>query len=312
MANNNATRNLRLGIACCLLSSLFYFLPLTGAQHAPPAQRDLATRIETGRRVFLASCSMSYCHGASGAGGGGPKLKDRKFSAKYVAMVTHDGIPGSAMPAFKNSLSKEQIADVTAYTLSLGPENAKQLDELRANPTQLEALVNPTANAATKPAAPPSSASTPIEAATTRGNVAAGRELFFAAEIVQNCRVCHTFQGKGGKVGPDLTGISSKSVEEIKRSIVTPHAAVDEKFATFAVTLRDGRRFVGVKRDETDDTLRLYDTSSLPPVSRAFLKTEIAKTEKLTESAMPGHYGQRFTPQQLDDLVAFLKSTGGS
>ena len=311
MANSNATRKLRLGVACCFLSAVFCLLPFTSAQHAPPAQRELSTRIEAGRRVFLASCSMSYCHGASGAGGGGPKLKDRKFSARYVTMVTHDGVPGSAMPAFKNSLSKEQIADVTAYTLSLGTENAKQLEELRANPAQLDALANAN-KPATKPAAPAPSAGTPIEAAMTRGNIAAGRELFFAAEEVQNCRVCHTFQGKGGKVGPDLTAISSKPAEEIKRSIVTPSHAVEEKFATFAVTLRDGRRFAGVKRDEDNETLRLYDTSSLPPVSRAFLKTEITKTEKLNESAMPGHYGQRFTAQQLDDLVAFLKSTGGN
>lgn len=312
MANSDATRTLRLGVACSLLSSICWLLPFTSAQHAPPPPRDLTTRIEAGRRVFLASCSMSYCHGASGAGGGGPKLKDRKFSAKYVATVTHDGVPGSAMPAFKNSLSKEQIADVTAYTLSIGPENAKQLEEIRANPAQLDALTSATAKPTSKPAAPSASAGTPIEAATMRGNLAAGRELFFAAEEVQNCRVCHTFQGKGGRVGPDLTAIGSKPAEEIKRSIVTPSHAVEEKFATFAVTLRDGRRFVGVKRDENDETLRLYDTSSLPPVSRAFLKTEITKTEKLSESAMPASYGQRFTAQQLDDLVAFLKSTGGN
>lgn len=310
MENRNTSRNLRITLFFCLLPCALYLLPFASAQHAPTVQRDFATRLDAGRRIFLASCSMSYCHGAGGVGGGAPKLKDRKFSAKYVTMVTVDGVPGSAMPAFKNSLSKEQIADVVAYVLSLGPENAKQLEELRT------AAIEPNDSAAKSPATntatPAPSVSTPIEAATMRGNAAAGRELFFAKTELQNCRVCHTFQGRGGKVGPDLTPIASKPAAEILRSIVAPSEAVEERFATFAITLRDGRRFVGVKRDESDDTIRLYDTSSLPPVSRAFLKSEVAQTEKLKESAMPHDYGRRYTPQQLDDLVAFLKSGGNN
>ncbi|MGH9801542.1 MAG: hypothetical protein ACRD82_14355, partial [Blastocatellia bacterium] len=58
--------------------------------------------------------------------------------------------------------------------------------------------------------------------------------------------------------------------------------------------------------------LRLYDTSSLLPISRSFLKAEITKTEKLKTSVMPGDYGTKLSRKQLLDLVGFLKTAGVS
>ena len=49
---------------------------------------------------------------------------------------------------------------------------------------------------------------------------------------------------------------------------------------------------------------------ALPPVSRAFLKSEVDKTEKLKTSVMPDYYGTRYSRKQLLDLVAFLKTAG--
>ncbi len=80
MANKSAARNSYLGLALCVGAVSFHLLPFGSAQHAPAARRDLPTRIEAGGRVFRASCSMSYCHGAAGSGGGAPKLRGRKFS----------------------------------------------------------------------------------------------------------------------------------------------------------------------------------------------------------------------------------------
>ena len=42
-----------------------------------------------------------------------------------------------------------------------------------------------------------------------------------------------------------------------------------------AVTMRNGERVVGVKRDENDEVLRVYDTATLPPISRALLKSQV-------------------------------------
>jgi mono/diheme cytochrome c family protein len=69
-----------------------------------------------GEEVFAENCST--CHGATGHGGnGGPDLRTMpkaKTEAGAIEQVT-DG--GGGMPAFKGSLSEEEIANVAAYVV---------------------------------------------------------------------------------------------------------------------------------------------------------------------------------------------------
>jgi putative heme-binding domain-containing protein len=250
---------------------------------------------------------MGYCHGLNGAGGGGPKLAGRKLSAKYLTQVITEGVPETTMPSFKDRLNKEQLATLIAYLQSLSSAPATESKE---EPVAQEHL--PTsgkkAEAKTEMAAAAKPITITAEDRALMGNAAAGRELFFGTNETTNCRVCHTVAGVGGKVGPDLTDLAAKPAKEILQSITTPNASVDEKYAAITIMLKDGSRFTGVKRDEDETTIRLYDTSSLPPVSRAFLKSDVAKTESLKTSPMPDHYGTKYSRKQLLDLVAFLKT----
>lgn len=79
--------------------------------HAGENEGPVTGNAAAGRQVFLANCAG--CHGANGKGAnGGPTLKpvtDKAFAAKQVT----NG--GKVMPAFKDSLSKKEIADVAAY-----------------------------------------------------------------------------------------------------------------------------------------------------------------------------------------------------
>jgi putative heme-binding domain-containing protein len=271
--------------------------------------QDRGTRIEAGRKLFAGSCSNSYCHGSAGAGGGGPKLKDRNFTAEQLTRVITEGIPGSGMPAFNKSYNKEQITQIVAYVISLSPDSSGALSE---NAPSSAAPVDPhfsgARSAATTRTEPDKPAVTRGDSPDLLGDASAGREMFFDTAQTQNCRVCHTIGGIGGKIGPDLSSIANKPAREILQSIVAPHTSVEEKYATLAITTRSGERFTGVIRDENDKVIRLYDTSTLPPVSRAFLKEEIVKTEKLKTSSMPGDYAAKYSLKQLLDLVSFLKS----
>src|SRR5262249_29381394 len=85
-------------------------------------QQDAKKMIEQGRRVFSGSCGMAYCHGSDASGGGGPKLRDREFSAQFLNKVINDGLPGTTMPGFKGNLKKEQIAQLVAFLLSINKE----------------------------------------------------------------------------------------------------------------------------------------------------------------------------------------------
>ncbi len=304
------------GLTTTLQRAAILFLPglllllIFDASSGSPAQSQNQTSVEAGRRVFLGSCSMTYCHGNEGIGGGAPKLRDREYSAEFLRLVIAEGIPGTSMPAFKNQYSKEQIANVAAYVLTLSPgsrANAKS-----SQPQQTDQHI---ASATPKPEAAPKLETSHVitnDTSDLRGDAAAGRELFFDSTQIQNCRVCHTAQGVGGKIGPDLSNLAGKSPREILQGIVTPHAAINEKYAAITITTRSGEKFTGVKRDEDETTIRLYDTSSLPPVSRAFLKSEVAKAEKLNTSAMPADYASKYSLKQLLDLVSFLKSSNVS
>jgi putative heme-binding domain-containing protein len=258
---------------------------------------------------------MTYCHAAGGVGGGGPKLRDREFSAEYLTHLIAEGVPGTPMPGFKESLSKQQIAQCVAYILSLSPK--KGAAKAKSDPQPRSQTPDPHLSGATPKSEPaPLPASEPVKSNVAiddsfdiRGDIEAGRSLFFDSAETQNCRVCHTAQNRGGRVGPDLTELAAKPPREILRSIVAPHATIEERYATITITTRAGEKFTGVKRDENETTIRLYDTSSLPPVSRAFLKSDVAKTERLNTSAMPADYASKYSFKELLDLVSFLKSS---
>lgn len=285
-------------LSICVLSLLPF------AFYARP-QQNLQANIEAGRKLYLGSCSNSYCHGNAGAGGGGPKLKDREFTDEYLTGVISGGISGTGMPGFNRRYNKDQIAQIVAYVLSLSPNNPN-LQSLNPSSPGEEHFGS---TAPKSPAVPASKPPVPGESSDLMGDASLGREIFFDATQTQNCRVCHTVQGIGGKVGPDLSGIAGKSPREILRSIVSAHAEVSEKYSTIVITTTKGERFTGVKRDENERTLRLYDTSTLPPVSRAFLKSEVTKIENLKTSSMPGDFGYRYSFKQLLDLISFLKTT---
>lgn len=298
----------KLSIALLAGAAVWLSAALTSAQ-----QPNNAAAIQNGRRIFSGSCSMGYCHGAEGIGGGGPKLRDRKFSVGYLTKVITDGVPDTTMPGFKTNLTAEQIANVVAYVQTLAPkgsapaQNNEQLDpHLRGDAPKPEAPKAAPKAVATETPKPKLAVSSEID---LQGDAVAGRDLFFDLAKTDSCRVCHTFNGKGGKVGPDLAALASRPPREILQGIVSPHTTISENFVSLALTTKDGQRYVGVKRDEDETMIRLFDVSTLPPISRAFLKTDISKTETLKTSAMPADYGTKLSLKQLLDLVSFLKTT---
>ncbi len=302
---------LRRSLASLLLLSAFCLLisdlPLGSAQTP-----NVRTQIEAGKRVYSGSCGMSYCHGSEGIGGGGPKLRGREFSPEYLTLLITEGVPGTIMPAFKSSLNKQQITQLVAYLISLSPsKGAAKPESGQPAPVADPHLNTPAPQPEAAPKPPVETAPSNVvtnDSSDLRGDAEAGRLLFFDSAEIQNCRVCHSVQERGGRIGPDLTALANRPPREILQSIVAPHSRIDEKYAMIAVTTRGGEKFVGVKRDENETMIRLYDTSSLPPVSRAFAKSEVAKVEKLNTSAMPGDYASRYSFKQLLDLVSFLKS----
>lgn len=114
-----------------------------------------------------------------------------------------------------------------------------------------------------------------------KGDAAAGRALFFSEA---GCAQCHMFGGRGGVLGPDLTG---------KRK------AMAAKFGGVEVRTRSGGVVKGVVKSEDTFTLHVMDEGQK---LHFFSKPEVKITR--TERNHP-----RITAAQSDNLVAFLANT---
>ncbi len=89
----------------------------TGTTSSPGAPQGNAT---AGKAVFAGSSGCGGCHTLSDAGATGtvgPNLDDLKPSFAAVQQQVING--GGAMPPFKDTLTPQQIADVSAYVSSV-------------------------------------------------------------------------------------------------------------------------------------------------------------------------------------------------
>jgi mono/diheme cytochrome c family protein len=97
-----------------------------GASTAAAPQGGRASQVERGREVYADKCQR--CHGADGQGHtrlgeevnppdlSDPALHRRRGAARMIASVTNGR---GGMPAFRQKLSRQQIADSVAYVRTL-------------------------------------------------------------------------------------------------------------------------------------------------------------------------------------------------
>lgn len=124
------------------------------------------------------------------------------------------------------------------------------------------------------------------------------------------CSNCHTINGRGGALGPDLTEIgASRSPSYQRESLVEPEAAVPDGFLQLELLTRDGHRIQGVRINEDTFSIQVRD---LAGNFHSYFRTEIQELNKQPgKSPMPS-YKNAFTPSELDDLVAYLDSLRGN
>jgi putative heme-binding domain-containing protein len=126
------------------------------------------------------------------------------------------------------------------------------------------------------------------------GDVTRGRVVF-----EQNCMVCHTVQGKGGQVGPDLTGIGHKPKSENLIDILDPNRSVEGTYRAWNVVMKDGNTFYGRLAKESRTSVEIIDTTGSHVLQRGDIKS-ISGTDR---SIMPDGF-EALPP---DDLCAILE-----
>jgi quinoprotein glucose dehydrogenase len=134
------------------------------------------------------------------------------------------------------------------------------------------------------------------------GEAAAGRDIFFNKTEVA-CLRCHKVQGRGGEVGPDLTGIGAKQTREyLLESIVDPSRQIAKGFETVVLGLRNGTVVSGVLKEENAREIRL-----MTPEAQSILvaKDEIEDRQS-GKSAMPEDLIKHLSKRELRNLIEFL------
>jgi len=147
-----------------------------------------------------------------------------------------------------------------------------------------------------------SGASLPTDRAV--GNLDNGNRLFNA-----QCASCHRVNGRGGRIGPDLSRIGvSRSRAALTREIRTPSEWVAPAFETVTIVTKDGQRVRGAKKSEDVFSIQLMDTRER---IQGYLKANLQDVIYEKDSLMPAFPVARLNDADLSDLVGFLSSLRG-
>ncbi len=135
-----------------------------------------------------------------------------------------------------------------------------------------------------------------------KGDAAKGRPLFES----QSCRACHTDADGQTPKGPHLVDIGKRySAAELVESILKPSTKLAQGYETYAFRTEDGQTFTGFVVSESAAAVKIRE---LTGVARELKRAAIEARQRQSQSAMPEGVANNLTPEQLADLVAYLRS----
>jgi cytochrome c oxidase cbb3-type subunit III len=243
-----------------------------------------AKAAKAGEYEFRINCAL--CHGLGAHGGGrGPDLtraqKKHAHSDAEMFQVISNGITGTVMPANGTNGQGVGMTDEEIWQIITYIRSV----EVKAPPTPL-------------------------------GSAAHGREVFYGEA---NCSLCHMVEGKGGRLGPELTAVGgSRTRESIIDSVRNPSRRLawglteatkefPQEYETITVVTADGKEIKGVALNEDSFSVQMMDQSE-----QIYLleKNNLRSFKKSRESIMPKFDPAILSDKDLEDIVAYLLSVG--
>src|SRR5947199_30361 len=113
---------------------------------------------------------------------------------------------------------------------------------------------------------------------------------------------------RGGSYSPApaarATACTAKAgMGRLRESLLEPNARVDTDFRAVTVATADGHEIRGVAKSYTNYSVGILDArGELHMLSTRDLK----RIELIDKSLMPDNYAQRLTPQEIENVLAFL------
>jgi cytochrome c oxidase cbb3-type subunit 3 len=264
------------------LACLLAMLPGTLWAQNPFAGEPKAAK--AGEYEFRINCAL--CHGLGARGGGrGPDLtrpqKKHTHSDADMFQVISNGIPGTVMPANGTNGQGVGMTDEEIWQI---------IAYIRSQEVK----------APTKPV----------------GNAAHGKELFYGDA---NCSLCHMVDGKGGRLGPDLSAVgSSRTHEALVESVRNPSRRLawglaestkefPQEYETVTAVTQDGKQIKGVTLNEDSFTVQVMDSDEQ---IHLLDKDKLKSFQKNRDSMMPKYNIDTLSDKDLNDILAFLAAAG--
>jgi putative heme-binding domain-containing protein len=236
--------------------------------------------IAIGEKLYNETCTA--CHGKDGNGGElGPPIAapNRRYLRRTdpeVFDAIRNGIAGTQMPPFNTQMSDDDIWKVTAYIRGL---RGTAFD-------------------------------TPAQ-----GNVANGEAIFWGKG---ECGSCHMIKAKGSIIGPDLSNIGGTrkiasivdALTKVQHRIPGDGGTHDttllplQSYQPVRVTTSDGKVISGILKNEDSFSLQVLGKDDLKLYR--FRRHAVKQVYYEPKSLMPTDYDKRLTPQEFQDLMAFL------
>jgi putative heme-binding domain-containing protein len=133
-----------------------------------------------------------------------------------------------------------------------------------------------------------------------------GRRVFYHHQGPL-CFKCHTVNGRGGNVGPDLSFIArTMNREKLLGSILEPSKEISPQFLTWTILTDDGKTHTGIMVTENGGgDVELGDAQgNITKIPRK----NIEERTPSNVSVMPQGLHQRMTRQELSDLLDYLET----
>lgn len=138
-------------------------------------------------------------------------------------------------------------------------------------------------------------------ALTLSRDAARGQKVF-----EQQCAKCHKVNGRGFEVGPDLSVTKTRADETLISDVMDPSSVLTVGYRNYNVLTADGRIFNGVLTAETATSITLRKDEGL---EQAILRKDIDEMSASPISMMPEDLEKLVTPQDVADLLAFLRES---
>lgn len=141
-----------------------------------------------------------------------------------------------------------------------------------------------------------------------RGDAANGERLYWSADKGL-CQGCHVINGRGGRLGPELSRIgAARSREALIREIRRPSEYQAPGYEAVTVVTKDGKRIRGCRKNEDTFSIQMLAVTG---ALLTFRKADLKEVIEDTESVMPAYGPDQLTDAELDDLVRYLSTLRG-